>query len=244
MKNAAIVLSGGSGKRMGADVPKQYMELCGHPLIYYALKTFEESFMDEIVLVCAAGDEEMCRKEIIDRYGLKKVRKIVCGGRERYHSVMNGVKAVSADADYIFIHDGARPFISRSVLDGVLADVKKYGASIVSVPSKDTVKLADEETFVKATPSRKSVWQMQTPQVFEASLIRDAYGRLEDEEEELLARGIEISDDAMIVELLTDHRVHLYKGEYENIKITTPEDMLYAMWLMQRRASDLSRDDI
>ena len=235
MINAAVVLSGGSGKRMGADVPKQYMELYGHPLIYYALKAFEDSFMDEIVLVCGAGDEEMCRKEIIDKYGFKKVKKIVCGGRERYHSVMNGVKAVSAGADFIFIHDGARPFISRNVLEGVLEDVKKYGASIVSVPSKDTVKIADEEDFVKTTPSRKSVWQMQTPQVFKGSLIKTAYERLEKEEKALLEKGVEISDDAMIVELLTDTKVHLYKGEYTNIKITTPEDMAYAEWLLNKK---------
>ena len=233
MNNAAVVLSGGSGKRMGADVPKQYMELYGHPLIYYALKTFEDSFVDEIVLVCGAGDEEMCRREIVDKYALKKVKKIVCGGRERYHSVMNGVKAVSADADYIFIHDGARPFISGSVLEGVLEDVKKYGASIVSVPAKDTVKIADENGFVKATPYRKSVWQMQTPQVFDAALIKKAYEILEKEEEALLEKGVEISDDAMIVELLTDTKVHLFKGEYTNIKITTPEDMAYAEWILK-----------
>ena len=235
MNNAAVVLSGGSGKRMGADVPKQYMELYGHPLIYYALKAFEDSFVDEIVLVCGAGDEEMCRREIVDKYALKKVKKIVCGGRERYHSVMNGVKAVSADADYIFIHDGARPFISGSVLEGVLEDVKKYGASIVSVPAKDTVKIADENGFVKATPYRKSVWQMQTPQVFYAALIKKAYEILEKEEEALIEKGVEISDDAMIVELLTDTKVHLYKGEYTNIKITTPEDMAYAEWILREK---------
>ena len=237
MKTAAVVLSGGSGKRMGADRPKQYLDLGGYPVIYYSLMAFEESFIDEIVLVCAAGDEEMCRNDIADRYGFKKIKSIICGGRERYHSVMNGVSAVSADADYIFIHDGARPFISGKVLEGVLEDVKKYKASIVSVPAKDTVKLADEEAFVKATPPRKSVWQMQTPQVFEAALIRSAYGRLKEEEEKLLARGVEISDDAMIVELLTDTRVHLYKGEYTNIKITTPEDLAYAEWFAANKYS-------
>lgn len=239
MKTAAVVLSGGSGKRMGADRPKQYLDLCGYPVIYYSLKAFEDSFIDEIVLVCAAGDEEMCQNDIEDKYGFKKIKSIVCGGRERYHSVMNGVNAVSADADYIFIHDGARPFISRAVLEGVLEDVKKYGASIVSVPAKDTVKLADEEAFVNATPPRKSVWQMQTPQVFDAGLIRKAYGRLAEEEERLLAQGVEISDDAMIVELLTDTRVHLFKGEYTNIKITTPEDLAYAHWFAGNKDTPL-----
>ena len=97
MKTAAVVLSGGSGKRMGTDRPKQYLDLGGYPVIYYSLMAFEESFIDEIVLVCAAGDEEMCRNDIADRYGFKKIKSIICGGRERYHSVMNGVSAVSAD---------------------------------------------------------------------------------------------------------------------------------------------------
>ena len=233
MKTAAVVLSGGSGKRMGADVPKQYMDLCGYPVIYYSLKAFEDSFIDEIVLVCAAGDEDMCQKNIADRYGFKKIKSIVCGGRERYHSVMNGIKAVSAGADFIYIHDGARPFISRQVIEGVQEDVIKYGASIVAVPAKDTIKLADEDAIVNATPPRKSAWQMQTPQVFDAQLIRKAYGRLEEQEDKLLAQGVEISDDAMIVELLTEHKVHLYKGEYTNIKITTPDDLAYAQWMVK-----------
>ncbi len=225
---------------MGADVPKQYMDLNGYPVIAYSLKVFEKSFIDEIVLVCGAGDEEMCRERIAGRYGLKKIKSIVCGGRERYHSVMNGLEAVSADTDYIFIHDGARPFISAKVLEGVLKDVMDFGASVVAVPAKDTVKLADADGFVRDTPPRKTVWQMQTPQVFDAALIREAYGRLKSEEEQLLRNGTEISDDAMIVELLTSHKVHLFMGEYENIKLTTPEDMAYAEWLTSK--NDIFRE--
>ncbi|MCR5250632.1 MAG: 2-C-methyl-D-erythritol 4-phosphate cytidylyltransferase [Lachnospiraceae bacterium] len=234
MKTAAVVLAGGSGKRMGTSTPKQYLPLRGVPLICHALRTFEESFIDEIVLVVTPGDEEKCREEIVERYGFGKVKHIVAGGKERYHSVMNGVKAVSTDADYIFIHDGARALIRTEVLERALADVKEYRASVVAVPAKDTVKIADEEHFVLDTPKRTAVWQMQTPQVFEAALIREAYLRLEKQEAELLARGVEITDDAMIVELCTDARVHLVMGAYDNIKITTPEDLGYAEWILEK----------
>lgn len=236
MKTAAVVLAGGSGKRMHADVPKQYMTLCGHPLLYYSLRAFEDSFIDEIVLVTAAGEEEHCRATIVDRYGLRKVRAIVPGGKERYHSVMQGVKAVSTDADYIFIHDGARPFITQEILERVLADVREKQACVVGMPVKDTIKIADAEGFVADTPRRATVWQVQTPQVFSADLIRRAYGKLETEEAELLARGVEITDDAMIVELLTRQPVYLTQGSYENIKITTPEDMGYAEWILRSQS--------
>ena len=235
MKTAAVVLAGGSGKRMHADVPKQYMTLCGHPLLYYSLRAFEESFVDEIVLVTAAGEEEHCRETIVERYGFDKVRAIVPGGKERYHSVMHGVKAVSTDTDYIFIHDGARPFITQEILKRVLGDVQEKKACVVGMPVKDTIKIADEDGFVADTPKRALVWQVQTPQVFAAELIRRAYGMLEKEEAELLARGVEITDDAMIVELLTKQPVYLTQGSYENIKITTPEDMGYAEWQMAER---------
>ena len=232
MKNAAVVLAGGSGKRMHADVPKQYMTLCGHPLLYYSLHAFEESFIDEIILVTAAGEEEHCRETIVERYGFDKVRAIVPGGKERYHSVIQGLKAVSTDADYIFIHDGARPFITQEILERVLGDVQEKQACVVGMPVKDTIKIADAQGFVADTPKRASVWQVQTPQVFAADLIRRAYGKMEKEETDLLARGVEITDDAMIVELLTKQKVFLTQGNYENIKITTPEDMKYAEWLM------------
>ena len=232
MKNAAVVLAGGSGKRMHADVPKQYMTLCGHPLLYYSLRAFEDSFIDDIVLVTAAGEEEHCRETIVERYGFDKVRAIVPGGKERYHSVIQGLKAVSTDADYIFIHDGARPFITQEILERVLGDVQEKQACVVGMPVKDTIKIADADGFVADTPKRASVWQVQTPQVFAADLIRRAYGKLEIEEADLLARGVENTDDAMIVELLTKQKVFLTQGNYENIKITTPEDMKYAEWLM------------
>ncbi|MBR5420757.1 MAG: 2-C-methyl-D-erythritol 4-phosphate cytidylyltransferase [Lachnospiraceae bacterium] len=235
MKTGAVILAGGSGKRMGGAVPKQYMELGGQPLICYSLRTFQESFIDAIVLVCGAGQEEYCRRELVEAYGFTKVCAIVPGGKERYHSVMQGVKALPADVDYIFIHDGARAFVSQGVLRRGLEDVREYSASVAAIPSRDTVKRADEQGFVKDTPKRAELWLVQTPQIFSASLIREAYGKLAEREEELLAAGTEITDDAMIVELLTKERVHLFMGEAQNIKLTSPEDLKYAEWILSGR---------
>ena len=119
MKNSAIVLAGGRGRRMKSDVAKQYLMLGGKPVLWYALDTFEKSFVDEIVLVCPAGGEEYCRKEIVEHYGFKKVAAVVPGGPERYHSVRNGLEVLN-DCRYVFIHDGARPFVTEYVLERCL----------------------------------------------------------------------------------------------------------------------------
>ena len=242
MKTAAVVLAGGSGKRMGAEVPKQYLSLDGRPLVFYSLRAFEDSFIDTVVLVVTAGDEEYCRREIVERYDLHKVRAIVSGGKERYHSVAKGVEAVEEDVSWIFIHDGARPFLSREILERAFEDVKRSGASVAAVQSKDTVRLADAEGFVRETPPRAEVWQMQTPQVFSAELLRRACRRLSEEEASLAAQGIRITDDAMMVELLCGQRAHLVTGDYENIKITTPEDLEFAEMLLKRKKSALRSD--
>ena len=241
MKTAAVVLAGGSVKRMGAEVPKQYLSLDGRPLVFYSLKAFEDSFIDTVVLVVTAGDEDYCRREIVERYGFRKVAAVVSGGKERYHSVVKGVEAVAEDVSWIFIHDGARPFLSREVLERAFEDVKRSGASVVAVQSKDTVRLADAEGFVRETPPRDEVWQMQTPQVFSAELLRRACRELSEKEGELLAKGIRITDDAMMVELLCGQRAHLVTGDYENIKITTPEDLEFAEMLIKRRKNAADR---
>ena len=226
METEAVVLSGGRGKRMGGDVPKQYMELEGYPLIYYTLKAFEKSFIEGVVLVCAAGDEEYCKKDIVERYGFKKVKAIVCGGAERYHSVMSGLK--KCEAEYVFIHDGARIFPDEEMLNRLYADVRACGACVAAVPVKDTIKLADENGFVEDTPDRSRLWQVQTPQVFERELITDCYEKLIAKEEELKAAGVNITDDAMAVELFGNRKVKLTYGSYDNIKITTPDDLAVA----------------
>ena len=237
MKTAAIVLAAGSGSRMGSQIKKQYMELGGKPVVYYALKAFEDSFIDEIVLVCSKEDTEYCRSHIVAEYGFKKVKCVVEGGPERYISVGNGLKALT-DCDYVYIHDGARPFLDQEVLNKLKAEVEEHQAVVTAVPSKDTVKIIDKDGFVISTPSRKTVWCVQTPQVFSYRLIRDAYERMEGRAQNVEILGLSVTDDAMIIEYFTDKRVKLVMGSYSNMKITTPEDMLIAESLLKKRAEE------
>lgn len=226
-KNIAIVLAAGQGKRMKSDVHKQYLSVGDKPVLFYCLKTLEDSFMDEVLLVVGDGEEDYCRKEIVERYGFKKINKIIPGGKERYHSVWNGIKEIG-ECGYLFIHDGARPFLDEASLKRALSGVKETGACVVGMPVKDTIKIADENGFSKETPRRDTVWMIQTPQVFAFDLIRRAYGKLIEEEDLLKERGILITDDAMVVEYFTDTAVKLTEGSYRNIKITTPEDLRIA----------------
>ena len=216
---------------MNSDVPKQYMELEGKPVLYYSLKAMEDIFIDEIILVAGADDISYCKEEIVAKYNLSKVKAVVAGGKERYHSVWNGLRCV-ADADYVFIHDGARPVLKEDVLLRALDGAKECDACVVGVPVKDTIKIVDEDGLVTETPPRNRMFQVQTPQVFKYPLIRSAYERLQKEETVLLEKGVAITDDAMVVELLTDTKVKIVMGSYENIKITTPEDLVLARRLI------------
>lgn len=221
---AAIVLAAGRGSRMHSDIPKQYLLIREKPVLYYALKTFQDSFVDRIILVTSKSDVEYCRQNIVEPYGFDKVTQIVEGGKERYHSVYEGIKA-AGECDYIYIHDGARPFVTEVMLERAYACVSEYDACVIGMPVKDTIKIADENGFAASTPRRDLVWTVQTPQVFSYSLIKSAYAALIREEQEILQKGIHITDDAMVVETLTDKKVRLVEGSYENIKITTPEDL-------------------
>ena len=225
-KCTAIVLSAGKGKRMGTDKPKQYLDLCGKPVLYYSLKAFQNSFIDEIVIVASGSDFSFIKEEIIDRHGLNKAVKIVEGGAERYDSVLNGLRAAGG-CDYVFIHDGARPFIDDEILKRAYDTVVKYGTAIVAVPSKDTVKLVEEGVSVD-TPDRSRVWLMQTPQVFRYEEILNAYEKMKEAENLLESDGVKVTDDAMVMEYFGELPVHVSAGSYRNIKITTPEDMIIA----------------
>ena len=157
----AVVLAAGQGKRMGTTVQKQYIELNGKPLIYYALRTFQESdIIDEMVLVVGIGQVSYAEHEIVEKYGFSKVSAIVEGGKERYDSVWQGLKAVASDeeASYIFIHDGARPFVDNGILKRGYETVKRFRACVAGMPSKDTIKVVDDEGFAVNTPDRKYVW--------------------------------------------------------------------------------------
>ena len=193
MKCTAIVLAAGKGDRMGSSVHKQFMELEGYPLIYYPLLAFEQSCVDEIILVVGQDEVNYCRKDIVEKYKFHKVRKIVQGGSERYLSVYQGLCAAE-NTDIVLIHDGARPFVTDRIIERTIQAALQYGTGVAAMPAKDTVKIADERQFVVQTPDRSKVWMMQTPQTFRYSLIRLAYDKVMEQQVE------NITDDAMVME--------------------------------------------
>lgn len=234
-KTVAIVLAAGSGNRMNSNTPKQYMDLGGKPLIYYSLHAFETSMVDEIILVVGENEIEYNKEHIIDKYHFTKVNKVVAGGLERYLSVYNGLKAIDR-ADYVLIHDGARPFLSTKLIERLLEELQTNNACVVGVPSKDTIKIVNDKNIIKSTPNRKNTWIVQTPQAFSYDLIMKSYNKIIEElkildEEDVV---INITDDAMVVEHTTNHPVKLVEGSYTNIKITTPEDIIVGNALIDK----------
>ena len=176
-KYTAIILSAGTGSRMKSNMPKQYMELLGQPVIYYSVKAFEDSPVDEIVIVCSADYIEYFRHSIIEKYGFKKVKAIVQGGKERYNSVYEGLKAANG-TDYVLIHDGARPLVDNEIIVRSMHTVEKEKACVAGMPVKDTIKVSDELGYSANSPDRRSLWQIQTPQCFEYDLLAQSYDKL------------------------------------------------------------------
>lgn len=225
---AAVVLAGGRGRRMGTTLAKQYLKIHDRPVLYYSLDVFERSkLIDEVILVVGKGQIPYCRQEIVEKYQFRKIKAIVEGGAERYHSVWAALRVLAQEQmeGYVFIHDGARPFINEDILKRAYEAVCENRACVVGMPVKDTIKIADEKGCIQMTPKRSLVWQIQTPQVFSSELIIPAYRELIENEQKLLEQGIQITDDAMVVENVCGCPVRLVEGSYENIKITTPEDL-------------------
>lgn len=215
----AIVLAAGKGSRMGTAVAKQYLELAGRPVAVRSLDAFEASdVIDEILLVTDKAHVEYCRQEIVKKYGFRKVTAVITGGAERYLSVWNGLQAIKHEG-YVFIHDGARPFVTPDIISRAYEAVQRYGACVVGMPVKDTIKLVDENACILESPDRSLVWQAQTPQVFSFPLIMEAFRK------QLKQDCSTVTDDACVVERQMGIRVHMVEGSYENIKITTPEDL-------------------
>lgn len=227
-KSAAIVLAAGQGKRMQSHVQKQFLLLSGRPLITYALEAFENSPVDQIILVAGPDEIRYCQEEIAEKYGFSKVTKVIAGGRERYHSVYEGLKAAEG-AEYVLIHDGARPLLDQEMISRSLEGAKEYGACVVGMPVKDTIKTSGADGFVESTPDRSALWQVQTPQAFYYPWILEAYKKLFSREE--YQQGV--TDDGMVLESMTAHKVKLIEGSYFNIKVTTPEDMAVAEALLE-----------
>jgi 2-C-methyl-D-erythritol 4-phosphate cytidylyltransferase len=216
--NTVIILSAGKGNRMKAKINKQFLMLQNKPVIAYALEAFEQcDEIDEIIVVVASDELEYFNTNILHKFDFCKVKEVVAGGQERQQSAYNGLKSVSQDSEIILIHDGARPFVSQQTIIDCINEAKICGAASAGMPSKDTIKLVDQNGIVTSTPPRDRVWQTQTPQAFKRALIIEAH-------EIARHKQITATDDAMLIEML-GYPVKMVTATYENIKITTPEDL-------------------
>ncbi|KAL0549757.1 hypothetical protein IC582_014245 [Cucumis melo] len=215
---SVILLAGGKGKRMGASMPKQYLPLLGQPIALYSLYTFSRLIeVKEIIVVCDPSYQDIFEdtKEKIDIQ-----LKFTLPGKERQDSVYSGLQAIDLNSELVCIHDSARPLILAGDIQQVLKDGRLNGAAVLGVPVKATIKEANNDRFVQKTLDRKTLWEMQTPQVIEPELLRKGF--------ELVNReGLEVTDDVSIVEHLR-HPVFITEGSYTNIKVTTPDDLLLA----------------
>lgn len=227
-KVTAIVLAAGKGSRMNSDIPKQYLALLGKPVLFYCLKAFEESNVDEIILVTGSGEQEYCKKEIIEKYQIKKVEHIIEGGTERYHSVHRGLKEAK-EAAYVLIHDGARPLVSTKIINKAIEAVKENGACVVGMPVKDTIQFVNDDNSIHSTPERRYTWIAQTPQCFEYELALCSYNKA------IECKDDQITDDAMVAKRYGNARITMIEGSYENIKVTTPEDIAVAECFLKMR---------
>lgn len=215
---SAIILAGGKGKRMGAKISKQYIELNGKPILYYTLKRFVDcEGIDKIILVLPKDEIEYCNKEILEN--TLKVDMIVEGGKERQDSVYNALQKIN-DSEIVLIHDGARAFVSERVIKDGIKYAKIYGAAAPGVMPKDTIKVVDENGFSDSTPDRSKLLAIQTPQTFKLEIIKECHEKVKE-------NNISVTDDTMVVEMY-NNKVYLYNGEYTNIKVTTPEDLILA----------------
>lgn len=220
---SAIILAGGKGKRMGKDISKQFILVKDKPIIYYTIKKFSDcKLIDEIILVLPKDEIEYCKKEVLEKYSLK-VDKIIVGGKERQDSVYNGLKALK-NSDIVLIHDGARPFVSEKIILDGIENAKKYGAAAPGVMPKDTIKVKDDFSFSKETLKRESLIAIQTPQVFKKDIIVKCHERVRE-------NNVSVTDDTMVVEKY-GYKVYLYDGDYTNIKVTTPEDLILCEYLV------------
>ena len=221
---SAIVLAGGRGKRMGCVQSKQYIDLNGKPILYYTLKQFiDNDLVDKIILVVPEDEKDYCKNEVLNRYGLI-VDKLVSGGDERQDSVYNALVELQG-SEIVLIHDGARPFVSQKIINDAIKYARIYKATAPGVIPKDTIKVKNEKNFSVDTLKRSDIVAIQTPQAFEFNMIYDCHRKIKIEE-------AVVTDDTMVVERFGNH-VYIYEGEYTNIKITTPEDLILAEYLVR-----------
>ncbi len=232
MKVTALITAAGKGKRMLHSVPKHFIRLEDKPVLAYTLDVFERCpDVNQVLVVSRSGEEDYCLKEVVEKYGFKKVLKIVIGGDRRQDSVYNGIKELDEDTDIVLVHDGVRPFVSQNTLSEAIKLAIFADGVVTAVPVKDTIKYVGDDGIIRATPDRSSLWHAQTPQVFKRRILEEAYVRAYNDK----YTG---TDDSSLVERL-GYKVKIVEGTVDNIKITTKEDLLFAevILMMHRKKS-------
>jgi len=215
---------------MKRGVSKPYLLLAQKPILAHTLSPFEASpLVDEVIVIVAPGEVEYCQREVIEAFHISKVNQVLAGGKERQDSIWEGLKRVPPDCEIVIIHDGARPLATRRFIESSIEAARRYGAVVTAIPLKDTVKMVSREREVIETPSRHMLMAIQTPQTFQFALIRKAY-------EKAYRDGFYGTDDSSLVERI-GIKVRVIPGMYENLKITTPEDLILAEALLERRKS-------
>lgn len=215
--NGVIIVAAGSGSRMKANINKQFIKLDDKEIITYTIEKFyNNENINDIVIVVKEGEAEFFKKEILDKYSFNNI-KIAYGGKERQDSVYNGIKALDKNCKYVLVHDGARPFVNEEIINRLLEEVKKFKSVVVGVPVKDTIKVVNSNNDIVDTPNRSTLWSVQTPQAFDCNVIKRAY-------EDAFENDFYGTDDAMLVERI-GYTVKIIYGSYNNIKVTTPEDI-------------------
>jgi len=232
MKVTAIITAAGKGKRMLHSVPKHFIRLEDKPVLAYTLDVFERCpDVNQVLVVSRSGEENYCLKEVVEKYGYKKVLKIVIGGDRRQDSVYNGIKELDEDTDIVLVHDGVRPFVSQNTLSEAIKLAIFADGVVTAVPVKDTIKYVGDDGIIRATPDRSSLWHAQTPQVFKRRILEEAYVRAYNDK-------YSGTDESSLVERL-GYKVKIVEGTADNIKITTKEDLLFAevILMMHRKKS-------
>ena len=215
--NGVVIVAAGTGSRMNIGINKQFIKLEGKEIIAYTIEKFyNNSNIEDIVVVVKEDESEFFKKEILDKNNFKNV-KIAYGGKERQDSVYNGLKLLDEKCDVVLIHDGARPFVSDKIIDKSIEEAKEHKAIVVGVPVKDTIKVIDNDKNIVDTPNRSVLWAVQTPQTFDYNILIDAY-------KDAFKNKFYGTDDAMLVERI-GYKVKMLEGSYNNIKITTQEDL-------------------
>jgi len=223
-KVGAVIAAGGSSRRMGG-IDKITALLGGQPLLLRATRPFQESLLvDQIVIAISGEKKEKCRR-LVSGGEWSKVSDVCLGGERRQDSVAAGLKRLE-DCHWVVVHDGARPLLTAGLIERGLEAARETGAAATAIPVTDTIKLAGDDHLVKETPPRAELWAVQTPQVFQFDIIAEAYHRTDED----------ATDDATLVERL-GHRVKLYMGSPNNIKVTTDDDLALAEFLWQKRAT-------